>query len=221
MCSFYESSSIVQLVTGRKGLITQLNSDYASPSSVASLSTDIGETMYSSSAFLTMQAMVLLTSSKYRLPRSCVKCGREARHERYLGSSSLGCAAFGAFWRMKKVSFPYCDLHSQIGYPGAVVVGSFLGTYRVALTCAAQSREFIEEFFASNRNGEMVPPWIAFKGAIPLFGWGQGDKQSWWLFNWVPFWKGMTRAEQEIYANHWQMPPDWREELLSDNNDCE
>ena len=144
MCNLYESSKVVQLVTGKKGLITNLNSEYASSSMVETSLTNVGEQLFISSAFLTVQAMVLLNSSEYRMPETCVKCGSEARPVKNLGISSLGRAAFGAFWGMKKVSLPYCDLHSPVDYPGALSWGAFLGPIMSPLRVQLKAKSSLE-----------------------------------------------------------------------------
>ncbi len=60
------------------------------------------------------------------------------------------------------------------------------------------------------------PPWIKYPGKAPYWGgWRQGESEHWLLHIWLPFWRKLTEAEQQIFLqNH--PPPDaeWRDYIL-------
>jgi hypothetical protein len=214
MSYLIDSPRVVQLVTGRKGHVTDWNFVRQEESVSRTFPTSSGEQMHLASAFLTIQSTLLIKTGWFELPRRCVKCGRRTGQQKFLRANSLAKDHFGIFWRLKKVKLPYCELHSNSGYPGGVIAGDYFDTSHPGVSCVVQSKEFAEEFGKSIAIGEQPPPWVAFSGAIPSIGWGQGDKESWWHFNWMPFWRSMSAKEQEAYANRWQMQQEWRELLF-------
>lgn len=63
--------------------------------------------------------------------------------------------------------------------------------------------------------GEMPPPWIAFKYSIPIFGWNQGTQEDWMMFGWEPFWDKLPALERSLYLSTWNAPDEWSEYLLN------
>lgn len=58
------------------------------------------------------------------------------------------------------------------------------------------------------------PFWVVFPKLTISDSMNQGAEEAYVVLEWLPFWKGLTDAEKTAYLDHWQAPPEWRQEII-------
>ena len=81
---------------------------------------------------------------------------------------------------------------------------------------SAEINWFSEQTVKLEANAEIEPPWIAFPVSLALYGWDGGETERWKLEIWLPFWKKLSKSEQENYLEKWQPSEQWRETVTNE-----
>lgn len=71
-----------------------------------------------------------------------------------------------------------------------------------------------QENFDSGK--EVKPPWIVFPISSPRYGWDTGYGEQWKLEIWLPFWKKLSKSEQENYLQKWKPSEEWCETITNE-----
>lgn len=62
-----------------------------------------------------------------------------------------------------------------------------------------------------DRGEEIEPPWKAYSVSFPNLGWEYGEHEYWKMKVWLPFWRKLTKEQQENYLKKWPPPnEDWQ-----------
>lgn len=57
---------------------------------------------------------------------------------------------------------------------------------------------------------KILPPWMTFPEFSPFDFFWRDAGQPWFCYIWDPFWKKMSKEEQNQYLDIWNAPETWR-----------
>lgn len=141
-------------------------------------------------------------------PASCCVCENAA--EKYLPYTE---SKTGLPWKRANLlldGVPHCRQHGQ-AKQAELVVSSHEWGDAVRLLLVGRNASFLHEVEDLNKNGDVVPPWLAFPDLGPeSSGWRQGDGEAWFNSVWEPFFHDLSNEKKERYLNYYCAPEVWR-----------